>query len=149
MKKIFLIILLFFSSCGYNPIYFNKDLQNLEFYEINLEGDTKINRMIINSLSLKKNALDYNLNNLLLRTNYKIDETSKNSKGQVKTYRSFIVVEVVISKNNKILRTKKIEKNFSYNNISNRYKLVEYQNKIKTDLINSSVEEIILFLNLK
>jgi hypothetical protein len=148
MKKIFLIVLLFFSSCGYNSIYVNKNLKNLEFYEIALEGDARINKIIISSLSLKKDVLNDNLNKLFLRTNYRIDETSKNSKGKVKTYRSVIIVEVDISKNNKILNSKKIEKNFSYNNVSNKYELVEYQNKIKTDLIDGILEEIILFLNL-
>ena len=148
MKKIFLIVLLFFSSCGYNSIYVNKNLKNWEFYEIALEGDARINKIIISSLSLKKDVLNDNLNKLFLRTNYRIDETSKNSKGKVKTYRSVIIVEVDISKNNKILNSKKIEKNFSYNNVSNKYELVEYQNKIKTDLIDGILEEIILFLNL-
>ena len=50
MKKIFIIILLFFSSCGFNSIYVNKNLKNLEFYEIALEGDARINK--INAFSL-------------------------------------------------------------------------------------------------
>ena len=108
----------------------------------------QFHKIIISSLSLKKDVLNDNLNKLFLRTNYRIDETSKNSKGKVKTYRSVIIVEVDISKNNKILNSKKIEKNFSYNNVSNKYELVEYQNKIKTDLIDGILEEIILFLNL-
>ena len=149
MKKIFLIILLFFSSCGYNPIYINKDLKNFKFYEITLEGDEKINKMIINSLSLKKDELNNNLNGLLLRSDYRISETSKNSKGQVETYRSNVSVEIVVNKGNKILRKKKIEKSFSYNKTNNRFELVEYQKQVKTNLINSSIEEIILFLNLE
>ena len=149
MKKIFLIILLFFSSCGYNPIYINKDLKNFKFYEITLEGDEKINKIIINSLSLKKDELNNNLNGLLLRSDYRISETSKNSKGQVETYRSNVSVEIVVNKSNKILKKKKIEKSFSYNKTNNRFELVEYQKQVKTNLINSSIEEIILFLNLE
>ena len=149
MKKIFLIIILFLSSCGYNPIYVNKNLKNFKFNEVFLQGDKKINNMIINSLSIKKDEFDNNLNELILITNYRIDETSKNSKGQVKTYRSNISIEILINKNNKTLNKKKIERDFSYNNMSNRSELVEYQNTIKTDLINGSIEEIILFLNLE
>ena len=105
--------------------------------------------MIINSLSLKKDELNNNLNELLLRSNYRINETSKNSKGQVETYRSNVSVEIVINKGNKILTMKKIEKSFSYNKRDNRFELIEYQKQVKTNLINSSIEEIILFLNLE
>ena len=33
--------------------------------------------------------------------------------------------------------------------MDNRFKLLEYQNDVKNNLVNSSLEEIILFFNLK
>ena len=149
MKKIFLITLLFFSSCGYNAVYLNNDLENFKFSNIVFEGDEELNKIIVNSLLLEKNEFDDNLNELYLKTNYSINEVSKNSKGQVEAYRSNISIEVIISKNNQILKNKKIDKNFSYNNMDNRFKLLEYQNNVKNNLVNSSLEEIILFFNLK
>ena len=149
MKKIFLITLLFLSSCGYNIVYVDTDLKNFKFSNIILEGDKKITKMIVNSLSLEKNDFDDTLNELNLKTDFSVDAISKNSKGQVEAYRSNITIEVIISKNNRILKNKKINKNFSYNNMDNRFELVEYQNEVKTNLVNSSIEEIILFFNLK
>ena len=149
MKKIFLITLLFFSSCGYNAVYLNNDSKNFKFSNIVFEGDEELNKIIVNSLLLEKNEFDDNLNELYLKTNYSINEASKNSKGQVEAYRSNISIEVIISKNNQILKNKKIDKNFSYNNTDNRFKLLEYQNDVKNNLVNSSLEEIILFFNLK
>jgi len=149
MKKIFLITLLFLSSCGYNIVYVDTDLKNFKFSNIILEGDNKITKMIVNSLSLEKNEFDDTLNELNLKTDFSVDVISKNSKGQVEAYRSNITIEVIISKNNRILKNKKINKNFSYNNMDNRFELVEYQNEVKTNLVNSSIEEIILFFNLK
>ena len=149
MKKIFLITLLFLSSCGYNIVYVDTDLKNFKFSNIILEGDKKITKMIVNSLSLEKNEFDDTLNELNLKTDFSVDAISKNSKGQVEAYRSNITIEVIISKNNRILKNKKINKNFSYNNMDNRFELVEYQNEVKTNLVNSSIEEIILFFNLK
>ena len=149
MKKIFLITLLFLSSCGYNIVYVDTDLKNFKFSNIILEGDKKITKMIVNSLSLEKNDFDDTLNEINLKTDFSVDAISKNSKGQVEAYRSNITIEVIISKNNRILKNKKINKNFSYNNMDNRFELVEYQNEVKTNLVNSSIEEIILFFNLK
>tara|TARA_B100000767_G_C19396020_1_gene381859 strand:- start:27 stop:476 length:450 start_codon:yes stop_codon:yes gene_type:complete len=149
MKKIFFTILFFVSSCGYQPVYLNKSLNNMEFSEISHQGEININRKIINSLSLKKDKLNKNLNELFIKTSFEIAETSKNSKGQVESYRSSLYLELEVKKDDKIIRDKKIVKNFSYNNLDNKYELVEYQNEIKTDLIKQAMEEVILFLNLR
>jgi len=71
MKKIF-FILLFLSSCGYQPIYINKNLENFEFQEINLVGEKDINNKIINSLDLKENKINDNLNTLLISSSTQI-----------------------------------------------------------------------------
>jgi len=149
MKKIFFTILFFVSSCGYQPVYLNKSLNNMEFSEISHQGEININRKIINSLSLKKDKLNKNLNELFIKTSFEIAETSKNSKGQVESYRSSLYLELEVKKDDKIIRDKKIVRNFSYNNLDNKYELVEYQNEIKTDLIKQAMEEVILFLNLR
>ena len=44
MKKTFFILLLFISSCGYQPIYLNKTLKNFEFKKIIFDGDNYINK---------------------------------------------------------------------------------------------------------
>ena len=43
MKKILLIIILILYGCGYQPIYINKNLNNLEFKEIILKGEKDLN----------------------------------------------------------------------------------------------------------
>ena len=52
MKKI-LILFLFLSACGYQPLY-NANLINVEFNKINLSGDFKINRKIISTLNINE-----------------------------------------------------------------------------------------------
>lgn len=149
MKKTLILILFFITSCGYQPVYLNKNTENLEFSKIILKGRSDLNRKIINTLSIKGNEKNNNLNELLLITDYKIEETSKNSKGQVQSYKSTIIVDVIISKNEKMVEKKKIIKNFTYGNKDKKFKLVEYQNKIKENLINEIIAELILFLNLR
>lgn len=149
MKKILIILLLFIVGCGYQPIYLNQNLKNFEFYKIETKGEKKINRQIINTIGFKENAIDDDLNNLSLNSYFIVEETAKNSKGQVQSYRSVITIDLKISKKEKIIISKKFSEEFSYNNKENRFELIEYQNEIKENLLDKSIEEIILFLNIQ
>ena len=147
--KIILILNFFFSaSCGYKPVYLKNDEIILEFNKITSVGDNKINRKIINIIGIKKNETKNNLNELIIKTDYNEEETSKNSKGQIETYRSIINIQLTIKDGEKIIKSKNFLNEFSYNNKDNKFELTQYQNEIKSNLINKSSEEIILFLNL-
>ena len=149
MKKILLIFVFLLANCNYQPIYINKSLNNVEFSKITINGDKDINRKIINSLSLKENEFDDTLNNLLIKSSYKIQETSKNSKGQVESFRSQIIVNLIINNKKETILNKKFLKDFSYANKENKFELVQYQNEVKNNLINKIIEDIILFINLQ
>ena len=149
MKKFLLIFIVILTSCNYQPIYINKSLDKVEFSKIIIEGDTNINKKIINSLSLKENEFNDTLNDLLINSSYEIMETSRNSKGQVQSYRSIIVANLLISNKNNTILKKSFLKDFSYPNKDNKFELVQYQNDIKNNLINKIIEDIILFINLQ
>ena len=148
MRNIFILIVLFTYSCGYQPIYLNKNIKNYEFSKIYLEGNKKINKKIIDTVLLKENKLDKNLNELLLKSNLTTIETSKDQKGKVLTYRSIVNIDLTIKKNEKIIKNKIFTKDVSYNNKENKFELVEYQDRLIINLINRSIEEIVLYLNL-
>ena len=149
ITKIILLLTLFISaSCGYKPIYLKNEQLMLEFNKIVSIGDQRLNKKIINTVGLLESEFNESLNELSLETNFDIEETSKNSKGQVETYRSVINVKLTIKKDEKILKSKNFLKEFSYNNKDNKFELTQYQSKIKNNLINKSSEEILLFLNL-
>ena len=148
MKRFLFILIFLISSCGYQPIYLNNNLKNFEFNKIIAEGEKKINRNIINSLSLKENLNDKQLNELLIKSSFRVEETSKNKKGQIKSYRSSILVNLTVNKNKNIIKSKSFSEEFVYNTKENKFELTEYQADIKEDLINKVMEDIILFLNL-
>jgi hypothetical protein len=149
MKKYLYILIFFIAGCGYQSIYSNKNPQNFEFYIITTEGENNINKKIINSISLKEDKTNPVLNELLLKSDYKIDETSKNKKGQVNSYRSSVLVSLVISNSENIIKSKNFSQEFTYNNKENKSELIEYQVNIKDDLINKIIEDIVLFLNIQ
>lgn len=149
MKKILLIIILFTSACGYNPIYLNKNLDNFKFLTVTLNGDKEINRKIVSALSIKEDKSNLNNENLILDSSFKIEETSKNSKGQVTSYRSTITVKFTIEENNEIKKNKEFRDSFAYGNRENKFDLVTYQDEVKNNITNKIIEEIIFYMNLE
>ena len=148
MKKFLLIFIFLLSECGYQPIYISKNLSDVEFFKITLEGDADINRKVVGSLSFKENNLQDSLNSLLIKSSYKIIETSKSSKGQVESYKSQIILNFIIIDGNEVVSSKNFSKEFSYNIKDNKFELIRYQNEVKDNLINKIVEDIILYMNI-
>ena len=141
MKKIIFVFLLFLTSCGYQPLYSGKNTSDFLFNKILLEGNKNINRKIISTLSFKEVPDNFDYDELIV-------ETSKNSKGQVNSYRTEINVEFKIVNNNEIMRQKSFSKDFSYNNLDNKFDLTSYQDEVENNLVNKIIEELIIFINL-
>ena len=148
MKKIFFILLFFISSCGYQPLYQNKDLENFKFRKIYLSGDNYINKKVINTISIQENNEAQNEKELFISSSSEIQETSKNSKGQVESFRIIVSLDLkIINTTNKNIQNKNFVKESTYNNKQNKFELIEYQNLIKDDLIDKIINDIIIYLN--
>ncbi len=149
MKKILIISIIFItSSCGYQPLYSKKSFNDLEFKIITLKGNKNLNQKIINTLSIKENKKLLTKNELTIETNIQIFETSKNTKGQVKSYRSTAATSIIIKNDDIVTKNKKFVQSFSYNNKANKYELREYQKEIEDNLVNKIIEELIIYINL-
>ena len=148
MKKNLLIFIFLLSGCGFQPIFLNENLDKKEFYKITYEGDTEVNRKVLGSLSFKENKLKDTLNSLLIKSSYEIMETSKNSRGQIESYKSKIILNLIINNQKKIITEKNFIKEFSYNIKDNKFELVRYQDEIKNNKINKIIENIILYMNI-
>ena len=145
MKK-FLILFILISACGYQPIY-NANLVKIEFNKINLTGDTKINRKLISLLGIKEENNEIG-KQISIYSSGLIEETSKDAKGQPATYRTNITVTVEIKEQNKLIKSKSFNEDFSYNNIENKFDLSVYQKDVEDNLIKKMTDDIIIFINL-
>jgi len=146
MKIISIVLIIFLASCGYNPIYLNKNLENFEYQEIISEGDKNINKKIISSLNIKKN--NKNKNKFFISSSFNINEVSKNSKGQIELYKSTLSVSIKVKDSKNVdIKSKNYHKEFTYSNRDNKFELVEYQNSIQKNLLEIIIGEINLFLN--
>lgn len=148
MNKFLIISFFFIISCGYQPIYVNKNLSDKEYHQITLEGNEEINKKIINSLSIKVNEFNDSLNSLILKTSFEENITSKNSKGQIESYKSQITLNLIINNKDQQIINKIFIEQFSYSNKDNKFELVKYQEEVKDNLIDKIIEDLILHINL-
>jgi hypothetical protein len=147
MKKIIFLLFIMIAGCGYQPLYTNQNQDNFVYQKITSNGEKDINEKIINSLKLKEDKNNFSNKILLLDSSSFIQETSKNTKGQVTSYRSNVKVNLIIKKNNKIIKKKDFIKSFNYSNLDNKFNLTKYQSEIKNNLINTILEEIVIYIN--
>ena len=147
LKKITLLLLLcFFWSCGYEPLYLKKNDLNQQINIITFSGDQKINKIIISSLGIKKNR---NLTSgyiLTLKSSKKIDVVSKDKTGNPSTYKSSIIVNFTLTNKETIIKQKEFNSSFSYNNSKDKFGLSKYQKEVELNLINEISEKIFIYL---
>ena len=141
-KKIFILLtlFLFFSSCGYTPIFSKKDV-NFSIENIKFFGDKDVKETISQTLSNYKNKPDKEKKISLVITNSKNTIiASKNSKGEAKTNRINVEVNVkIILPENNFL-----EKNFSKSSIYTVIERKSEQQLIENKLIEDLSSEIAL-----
>ena len=149
MKKIFILFLLIITSCGYQPIYKIDQIKDtLKIKEIKLSGDKTLSEKISKGLSIEMVKSNESLNKLDVNSQKNITETSKNSKGQVSSYRTTISTVIsIMDGDDNLVRKKNVSKQFSYNVLANKFKLKEYEEEIENNLINEIIRDTNIFLN--
>ena len=144
-KKIIalLALFLFFSSCGYTPIFSKKDV-NFSIEKIEFSGNKDVKENINQAFSSYKNKPGKTKQISLVITNSKnITIASKNSKGEAQTNKISVDVnaKIILAENNII------EKNFSKSSIydvmdrKSEQKLIE--NKLIENLSGEIAQQII------
>ena len=148
MKKIFILLLFIVNACGYQPIYkVNKIPNDIKIQEVELTGNKNISNQIFSKLPFiidKNNKL---LEKIFIDSNKNIIEASKDSKGQVTSYKIILSVKYKkLNKDNIIIEEKDFKKEFSYDADKNKFNLKEHELKFERNLIDKIVEDIIIYL---
>ena len=145
MKKITLILVVFImcTSCGYNPMYSNKNF-NFNITKIEKFKEDKLNLVFEKMINNFSNHQAINQISLETNAEKQIVVVSKDAQGDPSRYQMIVKLELVIiddQKNKKI--NKNIAQQFSYNTNSNRSKLNQYEKEIEEILINKIIDETI------
>ena len=145
MKKIFLIMLIFFvSGCGYSPIYKNQS-QNFQINIETMDGDNEFNNFIKNELKLYSNLSSQKIYPISINSDYKKIDIAKDTSGVTSDYKLSILTNINVKLNNEI-------KNFQFKetiNIkinSNSFEQKNYERNIKRNFASLIREKLIIEL---
>ena len=137
------IIYLFLVSCGFQSIYVS-DKSDFSFNKSNALGDIKISKDIIRNLDgLKKDDGEYEL---IIETTFKKDISSKNKKGDPEVFDMSLDINLTLKKDKNILKNRFREK-LSYNNLKSKFELKQYEDDLKSNLVEVVTQDILIYLN--
>ena len=145
MNKILNYILIFFlftlSSCDYKPILSYKNYK----FSINVDkitGDERVNSIITNNLNnLKGNEKEFYVT---LSSKKEKNIISKDSKGDPSIFELIINVNYNVKLNGEIIIENNILRKTTYNNISDKFELENYE-KNMIDNLSSNISDRIVF----
>ena len=140
----FTIILL--QSCGFSPIYENKNKSDLNIIVNEYNGDKYLNNLIKNEINEISNNNSKNKFNIIINTNYEKLIISRDSKGSPDEYQLKVNSNVKIKKRNKEIVSINIEEKQNLKNTSDLFEQKNYENVIKKNMANSIVRKINLQL---
>ena len=146
MKKIIftILIFLFASSCGYQPLVFKNTDISVKLDE--LGGNSKINYIIKNRLKIyeEKNN-NYNLE--IVDSNINKIVASMDTKGNPKSYQLSVKLIINLKENtNIIIKDKNFIAKTNYNTISSKFDLKKYEGNLIENLTEKISDEIILYI---
>ena len=137
------LLVLFLNGCSYEPILLKKNYQ-FDLVEINAEGEKKINEIIKNRLSesAKKNS-DTKLKIFIL-SEKKREIVSSNREGDPTIFKIIVKLRYSIKENNQIILSNEILKQSTYNNIKDKFELLEYEENIIKNLSEKLSDDILI-----
>ena len=140
-----LVLLLFITGCGYSPIFSSKE-SNFSITELKSTGNKKLSNIINNRLNSYKNLESKNYFSIIINTDLEKKITSKDTKGNPKTFRLNIKSNIIVKDLKGNLNEKLFLKSINYNNKKNKFELNKYENEISTNLAEKISEQIIIYL---
>ena len=139
----YLIIFIFFISCGYTPIYQTDEISKFKLGIINHSGDKKIGRDLLNNLQRYKDKKSNNIFDIYLTTIKRENIVSKDKKGDPSSYKIELEINLdLIGKNNDKKFSKKFIKETTYNSIDDNFKQNRYKKKLEKNLTSQILQEI-------
>ena len=142
LNYFFITIFFLFASCGYTPLYLDKNTEKFLVNKISLLGEKNIDAEISkgNFLSDQNNNID-----VTIKSTKSITTISKDTKGNPLVYKMEINTDLTIKENE--IKNKNFNSSFTYNNDENKFDLSNYEDSIERDLIKNIIKQISIYLD--
>ena len=137
-------------SCGYEPIYSKKRINenyNFEITEIIFVNKNSNNQIIKEKINNQFKIKDKQTKYVLKIINDKKRTIStKDKKGNAETFSLEVFVNMKIFHMKKIIVDANFRESFEYKNKSNKYDLAQYEKNLERHLISKLTDDIILYM---
>ena len=141
-------LLIFITSCGYTPIYSNLNNKNINIQVENVNGNKKINKLIVQKLSKYQPENSEKVYNVKINSNYEKLILTKNTAGNATNFRLSINVQFITKINDNMEEFKFTEK-FDMKKGDTIFEEEKYENNIINDMTNIIVQRFISQLIIK
>ena len=142
-KFLTVFIFLIFAACGFEPIYSNKNIGDLNINILSIEGD-KANKNIKNKLSRYTNKeIDNKLTknfNINVKTTFEKNIIAKDKTGAASDYQLVVNATVDVTYNSKI--KKLTSEKFNYKKMSDNLEEKNYEKIVIENLVSTISEKL-------
>ena len=153
MIKKFLILIvttLSLTSCGYGPIYSEKNTMDFEITSFKIEGDTEVNDIVQNKLGKYLGNNSEKKYIISIRTDYQKEVATKNATGKATNFK--LIVNLTLNYTTSELENNRVERviNFSESQMikrdQNNYEQTNYENILIRNMSELLINRVILQL---
>tara|TARA_B100001564_G_C20582664_1_gene643922 strand:- start:507 stop:974 length:468 start_codon:yes stop_codon:yes gene_type:complete len=150
-KKIGILIISLFTlvSCGYNSIYSENGQHNFSISQLEIKGESKINKHIKNSLSRfekVKKEKDYQI-----KITSKLNKITlaKDLKGSATDFKIVTSLDLEVIKNNNSEKTEKVSftENFAIKKTDSNYEQNNYEIIVINNLSKLLLDQVVMYLS--
>ena len=152
MKKFFILIFitLNLTSCGYAPIYSEKNTTNFEITSFKIEGNNEVNNIIQNNLQKYLNNNSEKKYAISIKTDYSKIIATKDGTGKATNFKLVINLSLNYKKTGSESNKKEKMINFSESQIikrdQNNYEQGNYENILIRNMSELLINQVILQL---
>jgi len=148
MKKIATVLLtfLFLTSCGYTPMYSQKNF-DFKLKNITSTKSDRLNSKVQKRLLSFSNQESQQVFSLKVNTLRKINVLTKNSKGDPSRYEMIIDVKLEAAYGQNLNKSQSFQERFNYNANANKFELKQFEKEIEDLLIDKTIDLIIIYLS--
>lgn len=140
-----IFLFLFLSACNYQPIFSTKK-SNFSITNFEIKNENSLTNKIVSAFTRYRNIEAERVYSIELSGEKNKEVTAKDSRGNIETYRMNIIFNFIIYENDKMIKTKRISKNFIFNNNADKFKLRKYESTIEKNLVDEIIKDLTIEL---
>ena len=146
-KLVYLLVILLLSSCGFTPIYSNKN-SDFKVVDVKMNSNNNLTNYIENRLFSFSNTNASKSFNIEINLEEEIIVILKDSKGDPLKNKLVTKIKLIVNDDQKNkVSSKNFSEEFNYSVQDNKFNMKQYEQNIRQNLIQDISEQILSYLS--